>query len=210
MMTSILNPSKTREECTARGKCVVTLAHLHGPAKNGLLALPRPTRTSDSIPPPLTGAKHWGSRSRALKNCQNRANHTHPVNAVAAGRRSKESDDGVRPQRRRRPPLRLLQMRRLPSQYVLTLLLPSSPNYSFHFPHPHCNLSHRPRFAPRFPCRPESAFRERPLPQAKKSRGSPVSETAGSGGRSSSDVSTTPDAAADKVRPRHFPFFFAY
>ncbi|ONM56966.1 DNA primases [Zea mays] len=45
---------------------------------------------------------------------------------------------------------------------------------------------------------PKSAFRERPLPQAKKSRGSPVSETAGSGGRSSSDVSTTPDAAADK------------
>jgi hypothetical protein len=37
----------------------VTLAHLHGPAKNGLLALPRPTRTSDSIPP-LTGAKPLG------------------------------------------------------------------------------------------------------------------------------------------------------
>ena len=52
---------------------------------------------------------------------------------------------------------------------------------------------------------PESAFRERPLQQGKKSRVSPAPGIAGSGGGSSS-VAPTPDAAVEKVRSRHFPF----
>lgn len=60
----------------------------------------------------------------------------------------------------------------------------------------------------------ESAFRERPLPQAKKSWGS---EIASSGGRSSSDVSTPyattfcasmSDATIDKLRSRCFSFLY--
>jgi hypothetical protein len=60
----------------------------------------------------------------------------------------------------------------------------------------------------------ESAFRERPLPQAKKSWGSDI---ASSGGRSSFDISTpyattfcasTPDATIDKLRSRCFSFLY--